>query len=185
MAKKAGRASSVGDVETFDDLRSVTCRVLGTPISEPDYGELLNLAALYLRTFARGQIPERDRKWMNTAAQQIDWKLGEICRQWRGGEVRHLEEALGWERPKKWDQAAERRRSSHRAAVYTAVVQAMEKGAKTPTVFADVHDSGAFPEEISASIIKKLYYEQKRRQSMRNGRTFQKSGGKAEKTRRT
>jgi hypothetical protein len=106
VAKKRIRALSVDDVRsrnwTLEELRAVSCTVLGSPAASPDYRELLDLASLYLETFGRAQIPVRDRKWMASAAGHIGLALMLICRQWREGDVRHLEEAFGWERPKNW-----------------------------------------------------------------------------------
>jgi hypothetical protein len=184
VAKKRGRALGVGDVLTFEELRAATCRVLGDPKNEPDHSDLLDLAALYLRTFALAEISERDRQWVNRAAEQIGRDLLDMGYQWRAGEVRHLEEALGWKRPKNWRQATEQRRSRHRSGVYVAVTRAMEEGARTPDVFRTVYETGKFPEELSVSIIKQLYYEQKAKQSVRRARTFQKSARKAGKTTR-
>lgn len=99
-------------------------------------------------------------EWARDAAMQVAMRLAAIERDWRAGEIRHVDEGLGWKRPRKWDQAAARRRHRLQWTVYNDVGRALERGAITPDVFEDVADLRRKEERrLSPSQVQKWFYE--------------------------
>jgi hypothetical protein len=74
---------------------------------------------------------------------------------WEDGHIAHVEDALGWRRPKKWHRDAARKKATHFAKVVLKVEQLRACGFKTPGVFAKVAEE--FP--VSESQVGKWYYE--------------------------
>jgi hypothetical protein len=84
----------------------------------------------------------------------INRSVERLEREFRDGEIKHLEDGLGMSRPRKWRQPDARRRARYKPIAIGKLVRLLNDGGTTPEVFHRVAED--LP--VSASRIEKWWY---------------------------